>query len=437
MQKPDFTFLTNPVNRLSRWWLLLGVTSLAIAGLFSIVLVVARTPSLSSIPFFVNLFHAAIVVHVDMSMLAWFLCIACLMWSMVSAHKPSPLPMLEESALVSMAAGLLFLALSPLDTKAEALMSNYIPVIHSPVFFFGLTLIGSSVALMIARTLFVMPAKAGIQLALYSSALIALIALIAFGVSFNSIPSVIDGQQYYEFLFWGGGHVLQYLHVQILLVAWIFLAFSLKGEIKILSALFVITPLAALLTPLGYMHEVFSSEHRLFFTHMMIGIGGIAPAILALMIIPRIWRARGQRNALWSSLVASLTLFIVGGVMGMMIEGQDVVIPAHYHGSIIGITLAFMGVAYALLPAFGYRKVTAWKLAYWQPIVYCVGQLMHIFGLAWSGGYGVLRKTPGALEGGFSAAKAAMGLMGMGGLLAAIGGLMFVIVVIRSVFYKD
>lgn len=436
MQKPIIDFLSNArPGSLSRWWLLLGCTAVAIAGLFSLVLFIARTPGLSALPFFVNLFHASIVVHVDLSVLVWFLCIACLMWSLLVADKPQPMPWLEESALVSMAGGMLFITLSPL-TGAAPLMSNYIPVIMSPVFFLGLSLVLCGTLLMLLRLFLSRPLIDNVvRFGIYAGGWIALIAIAAFVWSFRSMPPVIDGQQYYELLFWGGGHVLQYLHTQMLLVVWLVLIAALKPEFSIsnrwLWILFLVTPLAALLTPLGYMHEVTSSEHRVFFTHMMIGVGGLAPAVLALFLIPA--ARRKVRNALWPALAMSLLLFIMGGVFGMMIEGQNVVIPAHYHGSIIGITIAFMGVAYLLLPKFGYRDPTNWKLAYWQPFVYGFGQLLHISGLAWSGGYGVLRKTPGGLADISMNVKAALGLMGLGGTIAAIGGLMFVIVVIKSV----
>jgi cytochrome c oxidase subunit 1 len=444
MQNVDFTFLTQPRNRLSRWWLLLGGVSLAIAGLFSLTLIIGRSPGLSSLPFFVNLFHVSIAVHVDLSVLAWFLCIACMMWSLFSAKKPSPVPMLEESALTSMALGIALIALSPF-TNAPTLMSNYIPVIMSPVFFMGLALIGCAVTLMALKLLFCHtswhPGKT-IDFAITSCAVIALISIAAFFASYRFMPSVIDGVQYYELLFWGGGHVLQYLHAQMLMIVWLFLIskFGTERAPRCIPFLFFVAPLAALATPLGYMSgDVSSFAHRQFFTHMMIGAGGIAPVILALLLLPGVWRQRGERKgenrALWSVLVSSFILFLAGGVMGIMIEGQNVVIPAHYHGSIIGITLAFMGAAYALLPAFGYRKVTQWKLSYWQPIVYCVGQLMHISGLAWSGGYGVLRKTPGVADMSPSV-KIAMGFMGLGGVIAAAGGLMFVLVLARAVFPK-
>ena len=58
---------------------------------------------------------------------------------------------------------------------------------------------------------------------------------------------------------------------------------------------------------------------------------------------------------------------------------------------------------------------------------------MHIVGLVWSGGYGVQRKVAGADQVLRTAGETAgMGLMGLGGMVAIIGGLLFVIVVIQA-----
>src|SRR5690606_38075985 len=129
-------------------------------------------------------------------------------------------------------------------------------------------------------------------------------------------------------------------------------------------------------------------------------------------------------------LVMSVILFLFGGMIGGMIREENVVVPAHYHGSIVGITLAFMGLTYWLLPLFGYKNMSGTKLAYWQPIICGIGQIMHVAGLGWSGGYGVLRKTPGGLAGAPVEVKIAMGIMEWGGLLAVIGGVMFLVVVV-------
>jgi cytochrome c oxidase subunit 1 len=85
-----------------------------------------------------------------------------------------------------------------------------------------------------------------------------------------------------------------------------------------------------------------------------------------------------------------------------------------------------------MLPRFGYQSVAHSRLAFWQPITYGFGQLLHIGGLAYSGGYGVLRKTAGGFEGLSGEVKAALGIMGAGGLIAIIGGILFVVVMVRA-----
>ncbi len=433
---------------ISRWWLLLGCWSVAIAGLFSLVLVIARTPQLASMPLFTKLFHEALVVHVDLSVLVWFLAIACMLWSFVSRSRPI-IPGLEGAALISCALGTALITLSPLDPGGEAMMSNYIPVIYSPLFFLGLALLFCGTALMLLH-LFSTKQNSNtfekpLQFGIYGAGIVTLVALFAFFWSYMQMPPEIDGTQYYELSFWGGGHVLQFTHTQMLIICWwlVMKAISpgFSPDHKLAYSLFIIAPAVALLTPFAYvLHDVTSQGHRLFFTHMMIAVGGIAPLVFMVLMLPPLWNARGERKgskrALWSTLFMSAVLFIYGGVLGLMIQGQNVVIPAHYHGSIVGITLAFMGAAYLFLPQFGYRDVSGWKLAYWQPIVYGAGQIMHISGLAWSGGYGVLRKTPGVVTEIAPSVKIALGFMGLGGLLAIIGGLMFVIVAARSVFGK-
>ena len=116
----------------------------------------------------------------------------------------------------------------------------------------------------------------------------------------------------------------------------------------------------------------------------------------------------------------------------LVIDGSNVRIPAHYHGCIVGVTLAFMGVVLRLLPALGYAAPVG-RLATAQPWIYGLGQLLHIAGLVWSGGYGVQRKVAGAEQVLRSPGEiAGMALMGLGGAIAIVGGLLFVVVVLRA-----
>ncbi len=127
-------------------------------------------------------------------------------------------------------------------------------------------------------------------------------------------------------------------------------------------------------------------------------------------------------------------LFGAGGLIGLAISGSNVKIPAHYHGSIVGVTLALMGLVYHLLPRMGFAQ-PAGRLAAWQPALYGGGQLLHIAGLLWSGGYGVQRKVAGAEQVLRTPEQVlGMGLMGLGGLLAVAGGILFAVVVLRSLW---
>jgi len=91
-----------------------------------------------------------------------------------------------------------------------------------------------------------------------------------------------------------------------------------------------------------------------------------------------------------------------------------------------------MGLVYLLLPQLGYRTPVG-RLPTWQPTLYGGGQMLHIIGLVWSGGYGVQRKVAGAEQVLRTPSEiAGMGLMGLGGLIAIIGGLLFVVVVWQS-----
>jgi heme/copper-type cytochrome/quinol oxidase subunit 1 len=93
-----------------------------------------------------------------------------------------------------------------------------------------------------------------------------------------------------------------------------------------------------------------------------------------------------------------------------------------------------MGVTYHLLPLLGFKRPTG-RLVILQPWIYACGQLMHVIGLAWSGGYGVQRKTAGDAQSLDGIEKVAgMGLMGLGGLVAVVGGILFLVIVFKAMW---
>ena len=100
----------------------------------------------------------------------------------------------------------------------------------------------------------------------------------------------------------------------------------------------------------------------------------------------------------------------------------------------MGVTLAFMGLSYLLLPRLGYGTPRG-RLAASQPYVYAGGQALHIAGLAAAGFMGIQRKAAGAEQGLRSLPEmAAMGVMGIGGVISIIGGFLFLVVALRAIW---
>jgi hypothetical protein len=427
-------------------WLALGLAALIGAGVFSILLVAARTPYFQHLFPYTDFFRVALIVHVDLSVLVWFLALGGVLWSINSTQR---LVGLGWAALVLAAAGTAQMVIAPFTGFGLPVMSNYVPVLDSPSFLGGLAVFGAGFLLLTVRSLAAVPAigvvidgSAALRFGLNAAAVSAAVTLLAFAWSWVTMPASLPAKGYYDILFWGAGHVAQFTYTLLMLVAWLWLASAGAVNVpitpRVTVLLFGVGLAAVFLTPVIYLAwGVASVEYRKLFTWLMQWGGGLAITPFALGILWGITRGpAGSDTArpLRAALLASLALFGIGGGIGFVIHGSNVTIPAHYHGCIVGVTLALMGLVYLLLPRLGYREPDP-RWATWQPYLYGFGQLLHVTGLLWSGGYGVQRKVAGGEQVLRSAGEiAGMGLMGLGGLIAILGGLLFVGIVLHSIW---
>ncbi len=422
---------------LARAWLWLGVMALIGSGLLAMLLVLSRTPGIQDVFPLREFFRSALVVHVDLSVVVWFMAFAAVIWSAVGSGG---LAWMGWSGFALAALGTVVMTVSPFFPGAEPILNNYIPVLQQPLFFASLWICGAGFSLAVLRALLTTwPQRIfgePLRLGAFFGAVAAFFALAAFFWSWWTVPR-IEEKIYYEVLFWGGGHVLQFQHAILMVVAWLWIAMHLDKPLvaspRALAALFFVASLPLLVVPLIYLTVPPGSlpHMELFAKLMKWGHPYMGPLIFAGAL--SLWAVRrAPADPAKSAFVASFALFALGGVLGYMIQGANVVIPAHYHGSTVGVTLAFMGLAYVLLPLLGFGKPQG-RMAIWQPYVYGGGQLIHVLGLAWSGGYGVQRKVAGAEQALVSLEqKIGMGMMGLGGLIAVIGGLMFVVVCLKA-----
>ncbi|HYA39059.1 MAG TPA: cbb3-type cytochrome c oxidase subunit I [Candidatus Methylomirabilis sp.] len=442
----DFTLPVpdNGRRQLATGWLMLGLLSLLGSGVFSVLLVLSRTPYMQSVIPWLDFFHTALVVHVDLSVLVWFLAFGGALWSLNSTPRWLGV---GRVALWLAAAGALVMAGAPFFGAGQPLMSNYVPVLQHPLFLAGLVIFAAGFGLLALRAMAAIPpvgpwmqGAAALRFGLNTAAVSAMLALIAFVWSYLTVPEYLHDKPYFEMLFWGGGHVLQFTYTLLMLVAWLWLASAsgirLAVSPRVALILFGFGLIAVFFTPIiYYAYPVTAVEHRKLFTWLMQYGGSLATLPLAVALLHGLWRgprAESEAQPLRAALIASMILFGAGGAIGFLIRGTNVTIPAHYHGSIVGVTLAFMGLAYHLLPQLGYRAVEV-KWARVQPWLYGGGQFLHVMGLVISGGYGVQRKVAGAEQALDSTGRVVgMGLMGIGGLIAIAGGFLFLYVCYRA-----
>lgn len=419
------TFIQNIKNiDLCRKWLFTSVIALAFSGLLSIAVILLRSPAINNLVSGTNFFDAALVIHVDLSVLVWVLSITSLIWCTVMDKKH----LYIANYIWGLSfLGTCFMACSIFIPGLEPVKNNYIPILHNLMFLSGLGMFIIAIVTNAALiTIFFRPITS-IEIGIYCSAILILLAFFSCILAYNSIPSDITMYDFYEYLFWGGGHILQFAYVQILVI--IYMIILKINNSRLINWIFIANVL--LISPGVLVYFIYTADDPdliIFFTKQMKYIGGLLPII----IIFSLKNFRLNLNYTNTVLLWSLSLFIYGGLLGLAIHEVNVTIPAHYHGSIVSLTIALIGFVYMLLPKLGFAQLSN-KVANIQILMYGIGQTLHISGLAWMGGYGALRKTAGMVLP--IGAKIGYITFVIGGILAVIAGLLFVIIMIKS-FYQ-
>jgi len=433
-------------NNVSKGWLALSISSLILAGILAGVLVVGRLPPfhhLFSDPLF---FKRCLIVHVELSLFVWFFSFFVFLFSQLPGSKNTSL--WQMSGLFLAFSGVAALVLSAGMPQSQPVLNNYLPVIDHPLFHAGLLLFSLGVAISIlGGALFPSGEERSCYLpavmhsGLRAAAVALLMAIATFWASWLATPGYLEGEAYYETLFWGTGHVLQFANMATMLSVWLLLVTKLTGKPpvsqKLASVLFILLVLPTLAAPLVAMGGTITSFYRSFFTQLMRWAIFPVTLIFLFFCLKSLWRSRGQlkRKGLALGLYTSFVLTILGFVLGAMIRGSNTLVPAHYHASIGAVTVAFMCATFLLFEPLGYR-VPEGLLSRWarrQPFLFGLGQTVFAMGFGLAGSYGMGRKLYGT-EQHIRHTGETVGLvvMGLGGLLAMIGGVLFLYIVART-----
>jgi cytochrome c oxidase subunit I len=436
-------------RRLLMAWLALAVGSLVLSGLFAAVAAFARTPVLYRF-FSAATFQLTLVGHVTFAFTVWFVAFAGALWVYVAWRAGYALaPRSSWGAFATTAAGGALMAIPAFMSSGQPYLSDYVPSIDHPLFWSGLALVAAGVSLqasvyLVAWARRPRPAtSAGAEspeaLGLAVGAMAMLLATAVFVVALARIAPGTPFGYRLRVLFWGPGHLLQFLHVAGMTAVWLVAAAvavgaappsrrTLRWLVGGLGPFMALT--AAVYVP--WRPEALLTNHLVtLFTFWGLGAGAVPVGL----ILAASWRRRGAAGTtpaalpwaspLFSGTALSMGLFAVGGLLGVVGFNQDTRVPAHYHGMVGAVTLAYMGLAPLLLELCD-RRVWSDRLARWQPYLYGVGLCGIMAGMHWAGGHGAPRKTFGF---GWANTQAliAMNVMGVGSLLAILGGLAFVV----------
>ena len=256
-------------------WLILGLISVVAAGVFSILLVLARTPFVQEFIPFLDFFRVALVVHVTLSVLIWLLAISAAFWSLsTSTDRPA----LDRLSFWLAASGTAIVIISPFAGAGSPLMNNYVPILQHPLFYTGLVLFVAGIFCHLLRALLSrrrmtskLDGSAALQFGITLSTLLTGLSILAVFASWLGLPAGMDGQIYFEFLFWGAGHVIQFSYTLLMMIAWVVLAYASGGRFELTPRLtlvyLVILALPVITVPFLYLaHDVTSPGHRLAFT---------------------------------------------------------------------------------------------------------------------------------------------------------------------------
>jgi cytochrome c oxidase subunit 1 len=428
-------------RRILSGWMLLAVGALPAPGLLALSLALARAPGAETwFPWpWASFFRTALVTHVVMFFIVWLL---AMLGGMAAMARPGGIA--SRAGLALAASGAVMLLAAALFHLGEPLLIDYVPVLSHPVFYSGLALFALGVMLPVLHLL-VRPPSWSVTLAMGigTAGGVFLLALICFVAAWAGFPAGARLGANDAAIFWGGGHLLQIVNTALLLTAWQILGEVAFGAAPLphpaWRAVCALMVAAALPGPVFFgLWPPGDPTLRHAFTMLYWAALPLPMAAGGAALLWRLARSRPQwRSPAYLALLTSFVIFAAGGILGFYADGTDTRTPGHYHAEIIGVTLALMGVFFAVMLPTLCRGGRNGGAVLWQFWLLGGGQLTACIGLFLAGSQGVGRKIAGAEQGLDSLAKIiGMRLNEAGGGVAVIGGVLFVCIALARLLAR-
>lgn len=437
-------------------------------------------------------FYRILTVH-GMNMLIFFIIffeMAVLYFaSAILLNARLPAPKLGWIAFGLMVVGTLMVEWAMWTGRADVLFTSYVPLRAHPLFYLGVILFAVGAIVVVGlffATLVVAKREktysGSVPLVTFGAITAAVIAaitllhgaIIYIPTFFWSLGWMGMDPQIYRLVWWGLGHSSQQINVAAMVSIWYMLGALTVGSVvlneKISRSAFVLYVLFIsmasahhlLVDPgMGPAWKVWNTSYFMYMAVLASMIHGFTvPAGIEIG-----QRLRGfsrglfgwLRRAPWSdpgfsSLALSVVVFgFVGGITGVtfgteqinIIAHNTLRIPGHFHATVVsGTALAFMGVTYYVIPLIFRKEVAFMPFAKVQPYIFAIGMLIFSMAMTFAGSFGVPRRhwditfTGAPFVADFSpAVDLLMGITAVGGLIGAVGGGLYILITVWSVFF--
>jgi cytochrome c oxidase subunit 1 len=480
-----------PAEQLMRANAVVAIVILLIGGVAALLVTLTRWPAVHLLP--ADRFYQLLTTHGVNMLIFWIITFEMAILYFCSStllRCRLATPRIAWLGFALMVIGIVVNNLAVLNGDASVMMTSYVPMPANPNFYLGLilfavgALLGCFVflgTLVIAKEektyegsipLVTFGALTACIIAVFTIASGAIILIPTYLWSIGYINH-IDAAMY-RLVWWALGHSSQQINVAAHVAVWYAIAaivFGAKPLSEKVSRTAFFLYIAFL--QIASAHHLLvdpglSSEWKIFNTSYAMYLAVLASMVHGLTVpgsIEVAQRAKGLtsglfewlRKAPWgnpvfSGMFISLIGFgFIGGISGVVMGTEQIniiihntiYVPGHFHATVvIGTTLAFMSLTYFLIPVLFRREVFMPGLAKWQPYLFGIGMAVFCLAMMGAGTLGVERRhfdmafTDSVL--GFAYPASAftfMGVMGISGVAAILGGAIFILITVVSVFF--
>jgi len=469
----------------------MAVIFLTVGGFFGLLVALTRWPEIHLLP--ADWFYLALTAHGLDVLIVWiiFFEIAVLYFaSAVLLNCRLAAPKWAWLGFGLMVVGAVIVNVAVLSGKSSVMFTSYVPMRAEPHFYLGIILfaVGALIGCFVFFGTLVVAKdektyEGSIPLVTFGALTAAIIAIftIASGAIILiptllwsvGLVSYIDPLMY-KTVWWAMGHSSQQINVSAHVSIWYAIAALVLGAKPLSEKVSRMAFLMYILfLQLASAHHLLvepgiSSEWKVFNTSYALYLAVVGSMVHGMTVPGSIEAAQRQngftqgmfewlRKAPWGNpafagMFLSLVMFgFLGGISGVVLGTEQInlimhntlYVPGHFHATVVaGTTLAFMAITYPLLPLIFRRKIMFPKLARIQPYLFGIGAAGISLFMMGAGTLGVSRRhwdigfADAALT--FEYPKAAFLMMGLNGVfavLAALGGLIYILVTVSTVFF--